>query len=540
MMRAAASPAGAAPRDGYVLIVVLIVILVLSLAAYRFSDAMISQYRAGVRSADIAQVRAAAVSGIHYVAALLANPDVLALEVGNPYDNPDFFQDVPVPLDPNDPTGKQVYFSVINVTPLPGGGYTQRYGLADEGGKLNINALIALDPSGETLYNALMKLPNMTEEIADAIVDWVDGDDQARPNGAESDYYRGLPQPYSAKNGPLHSIDELLLVRGVTPQLLYGTDRNRNGIDDEGVGSVDRGWSDYLTVHGREVNVDSSGLLRIWINGDDIVGIYQALLNSGLDYDIAAYIIAAKLFATTRLDSQGNPVATKGGGTGQGRGMGGKQTQIRQGTAEELIAAVETRLATIATSGRAINSIYDLIYSRVTLPRRPGSNPQETVVVNSPLLDPERLVVALPILLDKVSTREAVEIIPRLNVNTAPREVLLGLPGLTEEEVDNILAVRDGVAPLSLEAMTGAWLLTDAGISVSKMRTLERYITGTSMVYRVEVVGYYADGGPVARIEAIIDSNLGAPRILYFRDLSDLDQPRAYQPAVAGTPPPRP
>ncbi|MCS7271702.1 MAG: type II secretion system protein GspK, partial [Gemmataceae bacterium] len=465
---------------------------------------------------------------------------LLALDVGNPYDNPSYFQDIPVPQDPTNPNSKQAYFSIINVTPLSGGGYQQRYGMSDEGGKININALIALDPSGETLYNALMKLPNMTADVADAIVDWVDSDDTPRTNGAESAYYRSLAQPYSAKNGPLNSLDELLLVKGVTPQLLYGTDRNRNGVDDENAGIVDRGWSDYLTVYGREVNVDSSGILRIWINGDDIVGIYQALLNSGLDADMAAYIVAAKLFGSNNLlrvtaDGQiQSSTSTKGGG---GMGKGGMQQTVYVAVgADELINAVEARLATAATSGRAINSIFDLVNTAIVLQRNSRTNPPTATVYYSPLNDPARQAQLLPILLDKISTREAVEMVPRLNVNTAPREALLGLPGLTETEVDNILAARDSVIPFSLEAMTGAWLLTQGGLSISKFRSLERYVTGTSMVYRVEVVGYFAQGGPTARVEAVIDSNLGAPRILYFRDLGDLDYPRAYSPqAIAGT-----
>jgi hypothetical protein len=522
-----------AQHQGYVLIVVLIVILVLSLVAYRFSDAMVSELRAGVRSADYAQARAAAVSGVHYVAALLSDPEWLALKIGNPYDNPDYFQDIPVPRDPNNPSGKQAYFSVIHVFPLTGGGYQQRFGLADEGGKININALMALDPSGETLYNALLKLPNMTPEVADAIVDWVDSNDDARPNGAESAYYRGLAQPYSAKNGPLNTLDELLLVKGVTPQLLYGTDRNRNGVDDENAGLVDRGWSDYLTVYGREVNVDSSGILRIWINGDDIIGIYQALLNSGLDADMAAYIVAVKIFGNNNLVTvtEDGQIRPKSKGKGAGTGMG-KQTQAVYvaADAEQLITAVETRLAAIATSGRAISSVMDLIGTGVILQQNNQTNPPQNLVYFSPLNDPARRAELLPVLLDKIATREAVEMIPRLNVNTASREALLGLPGLTDTEVDNILAARDNVVPFSLEAMTGAWLLTEAGLSISKFRNLERYITGTSMVYRVEVVGYFAEGGPTARVEAVIDSNLGAPRILYFRDLGDLDQPRAYSP----------
>jgi hypothetical protein len=500
---------------------------------------MVSEMRAGIRSGDYAQVRAAAVSGVHYAAALLANPEVLALDVGNPYDNPAYFQDIPVPLDPTNPTSKQAYFSIINVTPLTGGGYQQRYGMSDEGGKININALMTLDPSGEALYNALLKLPNMTPDIADAIVDWVDNNEDARPNGAESAYYRGLAQPYSAKNGPLHSLDELLLVRGVTPQLLYGTDRNRNGVDDENVGWVDRGWSDYLTVYGREVNVDSSGILRIWINGDDIVGIYQALLNSGLDADMAAYIVAVKTFGTNNLlqvtdDGQIRPKSNVGRGMG---GMGKNQQVVYvPASAEDLITAVETRLATFATSGRAINSIFDLINTAVVLQRNTRTNPPQAVVYFSPLNDPERRTELLPMLLDKIATREAVEMVPRLNVNTASREALLGLPGLTETDVDNILAARESIIPFTVEAMTGAWLLTSGALTVGKFRNLERYITGSSMVYRVEVVGYFADTGPVARVEAIIDSNLGAPRILYFRDLGDLDHPRGFSPQRTNNP----
>ena len=59
---------------GYVLIAVLIVIVVLSLVAYRFTDAMTSDYRASVRTSDMAQARAAAASGIHYTAACSADP----------------------------------------------------------------------------------------------------------------------------------------------------------------------------------------------------------------------------------------------------------------------------------------------------------------------------------------------------------------------------------------------------------------------------------------------------------------------------------
>ena len=72
-------------------------------------------------------------------------------------------------------------------------------------------------------------MPNMTPDVADAIVDWLDMDSSPRPYGAEDDYYTALSPPYHCKNGPLDSLEELLLVRGVTPELLFGNDQNRNG-----------------------------------------------------------------------------------------------------------------------------------------------------------------------------------------------------------------------------------------------------------------------------------------------------------------------
>ena len=297
------------------LIAVLIVIVVLSLMAYRFSDSMVSEYRAGVRTADTAKVRAAAVSGIHYAMALLSDRDTLMNQVGDPFNNPSYFQDIVVGTDPNNPN-KELRFSIIAVVPTAPGVYEQRYGVIDEAGKLNINAMIANDPKGKALYDALMKLPNMTPEVADAIVDWVDADDiPGNPDtggggtpGAESAYYQGLAAPYMAKNGPLNSLDELLLVKGVTPQLLYGTDRNRNGISDDNGSYLDRGWSDYLTVHGRELNTDSTGALRIWINGDDPKAVYQVLVSTVGD-EMAAYIMAWKLLGTSAQRAS-TPTAT--------------------------------------------------------------------------------------------------------------------------------------------------------------------------------------------------------------------------------------
>ncbi|MBA4064754.1 MAG: hypothetical protein C0501_13775 [Isosphaera sp.] len=513
-------------RPGYVLLVVLIVIVVLSLAAYRFTDAMTGEFRAAVRTSDAAQSRAAAVSGVYYVADLLADPDRVKTELNSDptVDNTAAFGERVVRA--GDETAREARFRIVSVALLDGGQYEQRAALTDEGGKLNVNALMAQDKTGAVLYAALMQLPGMTEDVADGIVDWVDADETPRPTGAENTYYQALASPYRCKNGPLNSLDELLLVKGVTPQLLYGNDRNRNGVQDpgEGEGAFDRGLADYLTVYGRAVAVDSSGTtLKVYINGPDLKAVATGLAQSGIGEEMTTYILAAKLLGSpTRLDANGNPPA-------QGKGP---PRPTRPASLAELAAAVDARLQTELGGGRAVNSVLDLVNTRMTLPGSGVSKDgkqEPDPVFNCPLNDPGRLAELLPALLDKVATREAVEAVPRLNVNTAPREVLLGLPGLTPADVDAIFGARPGLVAGTPAHATGAWLVTDAKVSPQVFRQLERYVTGTSSVYRVQAVGYLAGGGTASRVEAVIDVNLGAPRVVYFRDLGDLDTPRGFE-----------
>jgi general secretion pathway protein K len=59
--------------------------------------------------------------------------------------------------------------------------------------------------------------------VVDSIQDWIDPDDDQRIAGAESSYYEGLTPPYHAKNAPIDNLAELLLVKGVTPEMYWGT-----------------------------------------------------------------------------------------------------------------------------------------------------------------------------------------------------------------------------------------------------------------------------------------------------------------------------
>jgi general secretion pathway protein K len=101
------------------------------------------------------------------------------------------------------------------------------FSIADESGKININALN--DANGIIFNNLMVNLGIPGEKaniIMDSILDWKDEDNLRRLNGAEDSYYESLPVPYKAKNGSFDTLEELLLVRGVTPEILFGDGSN--------------------------------------------------------------------------------------------------------------------------------------------------------------------------------------------------------------------------------------------------------------------------------------------------------------------------
>ncbi len=125
-----------------------------------------------------------------------------------------------------------------------------------EAGKININTV-----SEMTLRKIIGNLGLEGEErdiVVDSILDWRDTNDFHRINGAKNDYYQSLKEPYYCKNGNLDSIEELLLVRGVTPDLFYG----RKMIKKEGEGNEEErvGLKDIFSIYaaGEQIDINSA------------------------------------------------------------------------------------------------------------------------------------------------------------------------------------------------------------------------------------------------------------------------------------------
>ncbi|MFQ5850846.1 MAG: general secretion pathway protein GspK [Candidatus Binatia bacterium] len=120
-----------------------------------------------------------------------------------------------------------------------------RVRVVDEGGKINLNR--ADERSLRRIFTNLGIEEPKRKVLVDSILDWRDEDDLHRLNGAEDDTYLSLSPPYTAKNGPFDTVEDLLWVRGVTPGLFYG-------FEEEGIRGV--GLRDIFTVDSRRNRVN--------------------------------------------------------------------------------------------------------------------------------------------------------------------------------------------------------------------------------------------------------------------------------------------
>jgi general secretion pathway protein K len=102
----------------------------------------------------------------------------------------------------------------------------------DEGGKININR--ADEQTLRRVFTNLGVEEPSRSILVDSIMDWRDPDDLHRLSGAENEYYRSLTPPYTAKNGPFDTVEDLLWVRGMTSELFYGYGAANGGSEQDG------------------------------------------------------------------------------------------------------------------------------------------------------------------------------------------------------------------------------------------------------------------------------------------------------------------
>jgi general secretion pathway protein K len=131
------------------------------------------------------------------------------------------------------------------------------------------------------------------EPIIEAIDDWRDPNVRRGLDAAESDYYLRLKPPYVAKDGPIDDLTELLLVRGITPEMYWGPGRSidlapaptrgrrlgipaNNGSPQAAVGLADL----FTTLSGRLININTASAAVLQLLPGIDANIAQGIINA--------------------------------------------------------------------------------------------------------------------------------------------------------------------------------------------------------------------------------------------------------------------
>ena len=361
---------------------------------------------------------------------------------------------------------------------LADGSEPPTWGAQDEASRLNLNV---------ATKEILMKLPNMTEEIDESIIDWRDPDDTVTGTGVENAYYQALQPGYSCKNANFDTVEELLLVKGVTPELLFGEDLNQNGVldpnendgettppKDDSDGTLIRGWLPLLTVFSYDKNIRADNLeKRIDINTAQPADLQKALGDVLNAQDLQRMQLRRLRF---------NPPGVF----------------------------------------QSIAHLMDV----------PNVSPQG--------ISPDKF----RKICDRVSIVDTDTLPGQINVNLAPQEVLKLLPGLTEEDVAGIMARR--TLP-DADLSNIGWLLDV--IPPQKLQQVANFVTVRTWQVRIDAVGRVGpkstldetakitvetgDKVPPARVmkryQAVFDKASDPPRIVWWKDASRLGMPYSIQ-----------
>lgn len=448
---------GKEKRRAFILIAVLVVVMLASMVVVSLLFRVQAEETAAVAGAGFGQAWATAMSGVYEGMRIAADARPGSLEW---QENSAAFRERLV----FDDGSERWYFSVYS--PNESSSDEVRFGLSDEAGKLNLN---------EATEAMLEKLPAVTPYIVQGLLDFLDSDDTPRPEGAEQEYYDALPVPYRVANGPLTTLDGLLLVRGFFPALLYGEDANWNfrldGNEDDGDlqfppdnkdGKLHRGLRPFLTVSSYDIDLDNAGNPRLDLNDDnDSLAVKDQLGSDEVPAALVTYIEALRR-NKLRLEDPAELLEARS----KFKGEDGKEVEL-----ESSVGKTE-----------------------------------------------------LPIVLDRFTARTVTGRIQGLiNINTAPAVVLQTLPGVDEALADSMVATRRNLR--DDQRRTAAWLYQEGVLDAAQFKKINRYLTARASQYHFHVVGYGVPSGQYRVLDVIIDTAGARPAIIYLRDITKLGLP---------------
>ncbi len=529
-------------RRGVALVIVLVVVMMLGLAAYGYNHQMVNAYQLSRQHNERAQARLAAVSGIEAMLAVAELP--LRVRDRQLVEGRLFRQSIEGTLGEAvvAGVGESEAWSYAIVSPVTEGGGVQgsvvgdsawRFGLTNESGKINVGML----RRQERLFpghakRVLLGLPGATAEGVDEFLSahgFVDGTRSRggavggaglmaeRSRGGER-LSPGAATALMAKlwtGGDWDHNERLSGLERMTSAAAEGADGARLGTALSGgggggdprdsSGSAGSAWRNYVTFHSGRRNVNRDGRPRIDLNSRDLRGLHRALV-SIWPRAWADYVILARQHALSPapIAAQGSQAGAVTGSEGSGSGM----------------PEIDFSKAAITT----LVTPLDLIGTEVRIPvaRRAGDAPPGQGVrerrVSSPFLGGADLVP----LVDDVATDALGVVHGQIDINSAPLEVLMSIPGMAPSVAEKLVQARgsvgaDGGTDGEDASRTIAWPVVRGVASLVSLRQWYPWITAGGDCYSGQSIGYRDSRSPIFRTTFVVDARSGVAKVARFQ-----------------------
>ena len=507
-------------RKGMALLVVVVLVMLISLGAYRFSFYMESQYRLTRLHEEQVHARLSAASGLELAAAIVEMSQAQRMSIGGLRDNAAALRDIAVgdsvteTLSTRNPNvwrfclvspaiAEDAKRNTLSSNPVAGtASLPIRFGLENESAKLHIPTLIAWDrlKPGHA-RSTLLGLPGVSESMIDG---WM------REFGVSTRVDRGVSQNQIA------SLDDLR-------HAWYGGDLNQNyqldpieiqlasrllrrngaasqqGIDSSRLVGPFKPLQRFVTWYSGHRNATRNGDPRIYLNDPNLQSLHRRL-TMVWSADWANFVIAMRQFGPSialalPIPTAGNPL-----------------------TSTAPVSSIEMVQEWAPDFGKApvftFRSPLDLAGAVVDLPTMVTSSSPSNVPVSvkRTLRNPfSSDLSAVRNYLGRILDDVTVDVSPvsegRIDVSDAPVEVLAGVPGLDMSLAQRIVQQRSGslvTLSKSQELDTIAWLVDI--VDLAKLKELEPYLTCRSDVYSVQAIGYRDNQSAVYRTTATIDA----------------------------------
>lgn len=323
-----------------------------------------------------------------------------------------------------------------------------RFGLIDLASRINVNNADA---------DQLESLGILTDVQVQSILDWRDGDDRQRVAGAEQAHYDKLDLPYDMANAPFQTAAELRLVRDVDDETFRGEDANLNGMLDGNENDGENTWPDD----------DADGQLK-----------------PGLMHLVTPYTYERNL-------------------TGLGAERVDMNKADQKTLEDELNFTAALAKGVVDKRGRGeFDSLMDLLQVQPSGQSQPGDD-EKIAAINLDWLARN---------MDNLTLHEEEILHGRVNVNTAPRDLLMTLPQIDVEAAEAIVNARDGEQGTFLRVGD---LHLSGVLTEDQFKAVAERVTVRGNAFEVTSVGR-TPSGVSCTVTAVIDRGASPMRIAYW------------------------